>query len=466
MKLDLWIKNGLVYRTEEDFQLANIGIKDGKIHIISELHTQFEAERVIDAEGLYVLPGMIDAHVHFREPAKDPASTETFFTGTRAAAAGGITSIIEMPNSFPCTYNTELLINRKEILKTEALIDYGLYGAAGSDHLDDIIPLADEGISAYKTFMHKAPAGREQEFEGFTMTRDRDLYEGFKQISQTGLPLALHAEHEELLSYFSEFAERTFVEGDYNKHLLARNTLVETSAINRVVFFAEQLQVPVICCHVSSPEALKIIKRAKQDGIRIYAEMCPHYLIFDDSYLEKIGPYGKCNPPLRSPQQIEALWSYIEDGTIDYVSSDHSPFPKALKELGYANILKSPAGFPGTELTLPLMLDQVSKGKLSLHKLVELMSVNPAKTFGMFPNKGTLGIGTDADITIVDMRAQRTVNIHELYTVARETALLYEGLELQGLPTHTIVRGKVVAEQGKVDDKAKGWGQFIPRTQP
>ncbi|MDF2962931.1 MAG: Dihydroorotase and related cyclic amidohydrolase [Paenibacillus sp.] len=466
MKLDLWIKNGLVYRPEEYFQLANVGIKDGKIHIISEPHIEFEAERVIDAEGLHVLPGMIDAHVHFREPAKNPADTESFFTGTRAAAAGGITSIVEMPNSFPCTYNTDLLIKRKEILRTEALIDYGLYGAAGSDHLEDIIPLADEGISAYKTFMHRAPAGREAEFEGFTMTGDRDLYEGFKQISQTGLPLALHAEHEELLSYFSEYAGHFFAEEDPTKHLVARNTLVETSAINRVVFFAGQLQVPVICCHVSSPEALEIIKRAKQDGIRVYAEMCPHYLIFDDSYLEKLGPYGKCNPPLRSTSQIKALWSYIEDGTIDYISSDHSPFPKALKDLGYTNIFKSPAGFPGTELTLPLMLDQVNKGKLSLHKLVELMSVNPAKTFGMYPDKGTLGIGTDADITIVDMNAQRTVNIQELYTVAKESALLYEGLELQGQPAYTVVRGKVVAERGLSDDTAKGWGRFIPRAKP
>jgi dihydropyrimidinase/allantoinase len=347
------------------------------------------------------------------------------------------------------------------MLRTEALIDYGLYGAAGSDHLEDIVPLSYEGISAYKTFMHSAPAGREPEFEGFTMTTDLDLYEGLRQISKTGLPLAIHAEHDELLSYFTEYAESHFAEGDYAKHLMARNTLVETSAIQRVVFFAGQLQVPVICCHVSSPEALEIIKRAKQDGIRIYAEMCPHYLLFDDSYLEKLGPYGKCNPPLRSLEQIETLWTYIEDGTVDYLSSDHSPFPKSAKDLGYVNILKSPAGFPGTELTLPLMLNQVNKGKLSLQKLVELMSVNPAKTFRMYPDKGTLGIGTDADITIVDMNAKRTVDIRELYTTARESALLYDGLELQGLPAYTIVRGKVVAERGIVDDTAKGWGKFI-----
>lgn len=460
---DLWIKNGYIYQSEEHFRLGNVGIKNGMIHIISEPDAAFEAELVIDAQGLYVLPGMIDAHVHFREPAKDPAGTENFFTGTRAAAAGGITSIIEMPNSYPCTYSTDILKKRKEILGTQAVIDYALYGAAGSDHFNEIEPLANEGISAYKTFMHRAPAGREQEFEGITMTSDRDLYEGLRRIAQTGLPFALHAEHDELLSYFSEYAEHFFEEADYNKHLVARNTLVETSAINRVIFFAGQLQVPVICCHVSSPEALKMIKRAKEEGIRVYAEVCPHYLIFDDSYVKKLGPYGKCNPPLRSAQQIEAMWSYIEDGTIDYISSDHSPFPKALKDLGLTNIFKSPAGFPGTELMLPLMLDLVNKGKLTLHKVVELMSVNPAKIFGMYPNKGTLEVGTDADITIVDMNAQRTVNIQELYTVARESALLYEGLELRGLPAYTIVRGKVVAERGCSDNTARGWGRFIPR---
>lgn len=461
MEFDLWIKNGYVYQNEGKFRLGNVGIKNGKISIISDSSFVFEAERVIDAQGLYILPGMIDSHVHFREPAKNPDETENFFTGTRAAAVGGITSVIEMPNSFPCTYNTNLLIKRKEILRTEALIDYGLYGAAGSDHLEDIVPLSDEGISAYKTFMHRAPTGRESEFEGFTMTTDRELYEGLKQISQTGLPLAVHAEHEELLGYFSEYAEHHLAEGDYTKHRVARNTLVETSAINRVVFLAEHLQVPVICCHVSSPEALQIIKRAKQNGIRIYAEMCPHYLLFDESYLEHFGPYGKCNPPLRSTKQVEELWSYIEDGTIDYISSDHSPFPKAVKDLGYTNILKSPAGFPGTELTLSLMLDQVNKGKLSLQKVVELMSVNPAKTFRMYPDKGSLEISTDADITIVDMNAKRTVNIHELYTKAKESALLYDGLELQGLPVYTIVRGRIVAERGNADDSAKGWGRFI-----
>ncbi len=461
MKMDLLIKNGYVYQHSDDFKVMNIGIKDEKIHFISKTHMEIEADHVINATGLYVLPGMIDSHVHFREPAKNPNDTETFFSGTRAAAAGGITTVLEMPNSYPCTYSTTLLNNRKNVLKDQALIDYALYGAAGSDHIDNIIPLASEGIVAYKTFMHRAPKGREAEFEGFTMTSDRELYEGMSEIRHTGLPLAIHAEHNELISYFTEYVERNFPEGDFNNHNITRNTIVETSAIHRVVYMAGEFNVPVICCHVSSPEGLHIIKKAKQDGLRIYAEMCPHYLMFDESYLHKLGPFGKCNPPLRSQKQVEVLWSYIEDGTIDYISSDHSPFPKSMKEIGYTNILKSPAGFPGTEMLLPLMLDQVNKQKLTLQKLVELMSVNPAKVFNLYPNKGSLEIGTDADITIVDMNAKRTVDINELYTTAKESALLYEGLALHGLPAYTVVRGKVVAERGIVDEPAKGWGRLI-----
>jgi len=460
MKLDLLLKNGHVYLANGSFEIRTVGIKDGKIHLLAEGHADFEAERVIDAEGLHILPGVIDSHVHFREPAKHPSDTENFFTGTRAAASGGITTVIEMPNSFPCTYNTELLNNRKQILSDKAVIDYGLYGAAGSDHLDDIVPLAEGGIAAYKTFMHSAPAGREDEFEGFTMTGDKDLYAGFLNVKKTGLPIAIHAENNELMTYFTELARQLYEPSDVRTHMLARNVTVETSAMQRVIYFAGELDVPVICCHVSSPEALRIIKRAKKEGVRIFAEMCPHYLIFDESYLHKLGPFGKCNPPLRSRDQVDELWSYIADGTIDYISSDHSPFPKSSKEIGYEQILKSPAGFPGTEMILPLMLDQVNRNKLTLGRLTELMSVNPAKVFGLAPNKGTLEIGTDADITIVDMNARKKVDIREMLTVARESALLFDGLELQGWPAYTLVRGRVVAERGNVDDTAKGWGRL------
>ncbi|MCM3714430.1 dihydroorotase [Alkalihalobacillus oceani] len=456
--MDLLIRNGYVYQQNGEFKRNDLAIKDGKIVSISSTNSALTSKAYIDATGLYVLPGIIDSHVHFKEPAKHPESTENFFSGTSASAAGGVTTIIEMPNSYPCTYNKELLTRRRDIIQDQAVVDYALYGAAGNDHYAEIVPLGKEGIVAYKTFMHSAPKGREDEYEGFTMTTDADLIQGFSEISKTGLPLAVHAENDELITFFTQ---QVTDPADFKSHLHVRNLVVETSAIHKLLYFAKQFNVPLIICHVSSPEALALIKTAKEQGVRVYAETCPHYLIYDESYVEKLGPHGKCNPPLRSTEQVNKMWDFIRDGTIDYISSDHSPAFKADKEKWIGNILRSPAGFPGAELVLPLMLHQVAKGRLSLARVVQLLSENPAKAFDLYPQKGSLQAGTDADITIVDLEAKKKIDSSQMITRARDAAILFDGLEIRGLPIYTIVRGHLVAKNGEIQPDVKGWGKWI-----
>jgi allantoinase len=455
--MDLIIKNGKVVDKDNNLLLKTIAIKNGKIAGIYDPNEQVEGEKYIDATGLTILPGAIDSHVHFKEPAKDPDNNENFYTGTMAAASGGITSVMEMPNSFPCTYNKELLVNRKNILKNRSFIDYGLYGATGRRHFHEIEELAEEGIIAFKSFMHEPPSGREDDFEGFTMTSESDMYQAFDEIRKTGKPIALHGEDSNLLNYFIDKVQLDRKENTYEDHITSRPVVVEVVAIQKVILFSKLFDVPVICVHVSSPEALELIRKAKEDGLKVYAETCPHYLLFDDDLIRTYGSFAKCNPPLRDRERVEKMWSYVNDGTVDIISSDHSPHIR--KPVN--DILKAPGGFPGTELLLPLMLDQVNKDKLTLRRLIEMISINPAKIFKLYPRKGSIEPGTDADLTIVDMNVEKTVDSSNLLSFAASSGKIYDGLKVKGWPEFTIVRGQIISQKGVVDKECEGKGCLV-----
>lgn len=457
--MDLIIKNGQIVDEKDNILIKSIGIKNGKICGLYEPTEEIMGENVIDASSLTILPGSIDSHVHFKEPAKEPDKTENFYTGTKAAASGGITSVMEMPNSFPCTYNRELLKKRQEVLKNRAFIDYGLYGATGRGQFHEIEDLAKEGIVSFKSFMHGAPEGLEADFEGYTMISESDLFQGFEKIKKTGKPVALHGEDNDLLNYMVSKIKKERSENRYQDHIDTRTVLVEITAIHKAILFSKWFDVPIICCHVSSPEALEIIKKAKKEGVKVYAETCPHYLIFDEELIRIHGPFAKCNPPIRDRESVERMWAYVEDGTVDIISSDHSPHSEERKMVD--DILNAPGGFPGTELLLPLMLDQVNKKKLTLHRLIEMISITPAKIFSIYPQKGSLRVGTDADLTIVDLNTEKTVKIENLLSSTASSGKIYDGLTLKGWPEYTIVRGQIVAQKGIVDEKFMGKGQLI-----
>lgn len=455
--LDLAIINGLAY-VEGGFRKADIGIKAGKIVMVAEPGCLPEAVRTIDAVGKHVIPGGVDTHVHYRDPGH--AERETFQVGTRAAAAGGCTTFFEHPISIPPQYNAEILHSRVDLCKKGSCVDFAFFGAAGGEFPEEIEPLSHEGVIAYKTFLHEAPEGRDQEFKGLTSSNNAQLFRALQEVAKTGLTLAAHAEDNELVS---GNIKRLRAEGrvDYMAHCESRPPITEIEAIAKMLRFGEETGCPIELVHVSTCGAMELARQAKMKGQKVLVETCPHYLLLDDSYIKQYGPYAKCNPALRNKEEAEGLWRYIEDGTVDFIGSDHSPFLVSEKETGKEDIFKAPAGFPGIDLRLPLMVTEAKKGRLSLEKVVELLCVNPAKLFHIFPQKGTLSAGADGDVVIMDLSQEVICRAADSYSQAKGISKVYEGWKLGCSIDCTVVRGRVVYENGVVDESAAGWGEFV-----
>lgn len=455
--LDLVLKNGNVY-VEGSFKETAVGVKDGKIVVISDEAYMPEAEKVIDIKGQYVIPGTIDTHVHFRDPGR--SERETFYTGSLAAAAGGVTTVMEHPISMPPQYNKEILDNRIKVADCQCIVDYCFYGAAGAEFPEEITKLAKEGIVAYKTFLHAAPEGRDKEFIGLTMANDAELITGLTEVAKTGLICATHAENNDMIS---ANIKRLRKEGKVSgrDHALSRPPISEIESVEKMIRLARETGATIEFAHISTPEAMELIKKAKYDGQEVYLETCPHYLFLDEDDLEKYGTFAKCNPPLRKRELVEGLWKYIQDGSVDFIGSDHSPFLLSEKETGYEDIFKAPAGFPGIDLRLPLMLDAAADGKVTIERVVELLVTNPAKIFKLFPQKGAIRVGSDADFVVFNMDETTVVDKNKCYSKAKDIAIPYDGRELKCKLDYTIVRGRVLMEHGIVDESAKAYGQLV-----
>ena len=455
--LDLAVVNGLVF-VEGGFRKADVGIQDGKFALVGAPGSLPEAKRTIDATGKYVLPGGIDTHVHYRDPGH--AERETFQVGTRAAAAGGCTTFFEHPISIPPQYNAEILHNRLDLCKKGSCVDYCFYGAAGGEFPEEIVPLSKEGVVAYKTFLHQAPEGRDAEFKGLTSANNAELMRALEEVKKTGLPLAAHAEDNELVT---GNIKRLRAEGRTYPlaHCESRPPIVEVEAIAKMLRFGKETGCPVELVHVSTCGAMELAKKAKQEGQTVYVETCPHYLLLDESYVEKYGAYAKCNPALRKKEEIDKLWDYVNDGTVDFIGSDHSPYLVSEKEKSPDDIFVAPSGFPGIDLRLPLMLTEAKKGRVSMERVVELLCVNPAKCFNIFPQKGTISAGADGDLVIVDMNKEYEFDAKNSYSQARDIMKVFQGWKLGCSVDYTVVRGRVVVENGVVDESAAGWGEFV-----
>jgi dihydropyrimidinase/allantoinase len=459
--LDLILKNGNVY-VEGSFKETVVGVKDGKIVVISDEAWMPEAGKVIDLKGQYVIPGTIDTHVHFRDPGR--SERETFYTGSLAAAAGGVTTVMEHPISMPPQYNKEILDNRIQVADCQCIVDYCFYGAAGAEFPEEITKLAKEGIVAYKTFLHAAPEGRDKEFVGLTMANDAELLTGLSEVAKTGLICATHAENNDMIaSNIKRLRKEGKVSG--RDHALSRPPISEIESVEKLIRIARETGAKIEFAHISTPEAMELIKKAKYDGQEVYLETCPHYLFLDEDDLEKYGTFAKCNPPLRKKELVEGLWKYIQDGSVDFIGSDHSPFLLSEKETGYEDIFKAPAGFPGIDLRLPLMLDAAAEGKVTMERVVELLVTNPAKIFKLFPQKGTIRVGSDADFVVFNMDEKTVVDKNKCYSKAKDIAIPYDGRELKCKLSYTIVRGRVLMENGIVDESAKAYGQLIKPAQ-
>ncbi len=451
---DLVIRGGEIL-TSSGITEADIGISDGKIAAINKSDHIF-ASRSFSADGKLILPGLLDSHVHFRDPGL--THKEDFETGTKGAAAGGVTAIFDMPTTLPVVTTEKLFLEKIEAVKGKAFVDYGLFGAAAMNNLGDISKLADAGAIAFKTYTVSPPRGREKEYEGSFVTNSGQLLQVMREVKKTRLVHCIHAEEDSTVSCLTD---EMIQEGrkDPMAHFDSRPNFTEAEAVCDAVAISKAIDCRVHIVHASTEEATDIIRNAKRHSVKLTAETCPHYLYFSKEILEQKGPYAKYNPPARSAEDKKSLLEGIGDGTIDMVATDHAPHTKDEKEKGHEDIFKAPPGTPGVETRLPLLFTLASKGLLSLMRIPELASTAVARSFGLYPAKGMIAVGSDADLVIVDHKREWTIKAADLQTKAWET-VIYDGMAVKGKAECTIVRGQVAFEEG-TGFRKPGTGKLI-----
>lgn len=431
MKYDLVIKNGIIVR-EEELTKADVGIKNGKIVEIDIFINQSEANHTIEADGLYLFPGVIDSHVHFNEPGR--SEWEGLATGSKSLAAGGATVFFDMPlNSHPPTTTEEAFHQKNEIAKEKSIIDYRLWGGVVPGNLDELEKLARCGVIGFKAFMSNSG------IEDFQSADDRTLLLAMKKIGALHSILAVHAESDTI----TEFLGKEINSQTENIGLAfsnARPIYSEIEAVQRIIAYADATKCKVHIVHISSAQVLKPIVEAKQRGIDISVETCPHYLSLTVDDLEKLGAVAKCAPPLRSKQEVDNLWEAIAKDEIDVIGSDHSPSLPSMKN---GNLLEAWGGISGCQTSLSVLLEEgYWQRGIPLETIAKITSINPAKRFGLYPNKGSISVGSDADIAIVDINEKFTLKQEDLFYKNKLSP--YIGKTFRGRGKVTISRGNVV----------------------
>jgi allantoinase len=456
MIVDTLIVNGDVV-TETRTEPLDIAISGGKIVALVARGTPIEARDVIDASGKLVIPGAVDIHFHCRAPAYPERGD--FATETRAAAAGGVTTIFEMPISKPCCATGDIFRSRKALGQRDAYVNFALYGAPGLLDRDEIADMVNEGAIAFKIFMTGAPAGRNDEFEGLCLPNVPELFQAMKLVAETGLVCTVHAENDQLLEWHTAQL-RAAGRNDIFTHNESRPPYVEALAVATLLTLNEEAGMNLHIAHTTSKATLDVFRRFKRTGSTATAETCPHYLLFTEHDLERVGPYAKINPPLRQKEDQDALWEGLADGSLIAVTTDHSPFTVEEKERARTDIWRTPPGSPGVEELVLMMMDAAFKGRLTIEKAVQLMATNGAKRFGIYPNKGVIAVDADADLVIYDPNTTTTIHPDMLFSKAKDSDKLYEGMTFRGKVLRTLVNGRTVFNEGKITGEA-GWGQFV-----
>lgn len=453
MNYDLVIKNGLVIK-ESGEEKTDIAIRDGKIVGFGQ---DLEGVEVIDATGLIVSPGMVDAHVHITDPGGGYRDEwEGYITGTSASAKGGVTTLIEMPlNQLPATVDVESLTKKFEAGQGRLKVDVASFGGLipQSIEIDSIQKLHEEGVVAYKCFM--ATCGDRTIEDDFLNVDDYSLYEGMRQIAKTGKVLAIHAENAVLTDRFSEIA---YAKGEslMSQYVATRPVFTEVEAIRRALFFAKETECRIHICHVSCPEGVEEVTKARNEGLDVTCETCPHYLYFDTSELDKLGTIAKCSPPIRDKENQNGLWEKILTGEIDFVASDHSPCTVDLKIK--ENAFEAWGGISCLQNNVDLLYDEcVQKRGLTLRRFAEIISTNPAKRFGLV-NKGSISLGNDADLVFIKPNSPYKLEKDQLEYKNKISP--YIGREIGAQVVQTILRGKTI--YSKMDGVTRKFlGEFI-----
>lgn len=458
MKYDLIIKNGTVVTCGDTYS-ADIGIVDGKIVELSESLDISDSKNVYDASGKFLLPGAIDVHTHLDMPFGGTFSSDDFETGTKAAAIGGTTSIIDYAVQPKNTTLFETIDIWNKKAEDKAVIDYGFHLAVTK--LDDtarkeLPELLKNGFPSFKVFMV---------YDGMRLT-DKELLEILQIAKDNDGLVCVHAENYDTINFnIAKLLSEGKTEPYY--HAVSRPQKCEAEATNRAVKLAEMVDAPIYIVHASNREAADVIARSRHEGFKTMGETCTQYLLLNmEQYKEPNfgGAKYVMSPPLRDASNNALLWESLRDNSLQTIATDHCPFFMEQKKMGIDDFTKIPNGAPGIEARLSLIHHfGVNKGNISMDRFVELVSTNPAKIFGMYPKKGTIAVGSDADIVVFDRDKEVTISVDMLHENVDYTP--FEGMKIKGYPVATFSRGDLIAKDGKYIGET-GRGELLRRSHP
>ena len=447
MKADLAIINGLLVDSKSIYP-GVLSIREGKIVGITQ-SLENHPQEVIDAKGLYILPGAIDGHVHMMDPGY--TDREDFTTGTRAAARGGVTTVIDHHRTIPQVFGAKELSEKREYLKTRSIVDFGLLGGLSLTNLENLKGLWEAGALGFKGFtceLHEADA-----------LGIGNLIEILEEIRKFNGIALFHCEDDSLLK---KTEERLRKQGRKDPLSVSewRSPEAEELAVRTLIYAAKKTGARVAVAHTSLPSIVLEQAAARAQGVPIYTETCAQYLYLTEEDLKAKGPFVKFTPPPRKKEDVEKMGWCLAQGLIDMVNSDHCPYPREEKEAGLEDIWRAPFGIPGVETVIAILLDGVANGKWTLSRVTEVRSEKPAIIYGLVGQKGFLRVGNDADLIFVDMKRKRCLDNGQILSKCGWTP--YHGKEMAGDVVLTMVRGKVVMREGKVIGEP-GWGRFVTR---
>jgi allantoinase len=429
---------------------ADLLIEGECVASIADPGSSDSADEVIDATGLIVMPGAIDPHAHFEDPGH--TEREDFTTGTMAAAAGGITTVIEHPLTYPPVTTAALYREKREMAKEKVVVDFGLWGALTAPSLPEIREQWREGAMGFKAFMpFSEPA--------YPHVTDAEFLAGMHEVAAVEGLVLVHAENDSLLQ---AGLARMQNEGrrDPMAHHESRPPFIEEEAVHRALFLAAHAGVRIQIVHVSSPVSAKFVRQAKDEGRPASMEICPHHLLLDLDDLVRLGPYGRCAPALRDRPLVEELWHFVLDGTADSLVSDHCAYTLEEKEPGWEDIFAAPLGCQVMQETVPLVLDEAFHRRgMRLDAFVRFASTNAARIVGLYPRKGSLLPGADADVVLVDLDAEWTVDA-KAQQFSKNPWSPFEGRKARAKIVRTLVRGESVYAEGEILAES-GFGRFL-----
>lgn len=455
--LDLKIVGGTIY-SPQGLETADIGVRGERIVSIAlpgELPVACER---LDARGKVVIPGVIDLHTHLREPGYE--HKEDFTSATKAAAAGGITLCVGMPNVKPTPNTAQRYRELKELMKPKICVDAAHWCGPPLD-LKTLPDILDAGAVGVKVFQIKDTKRGYPHIPELGVTNDGHLLEIFRAVAEAKATLLVHPHNQDLMehierTYFWEKGKTSPL--DYAQAFRMFDNLVVDSAVHDLLLMSEVTGARLLVLHVDSKRVIRWIREAKAQGRELYAEVNPRAIRFKAADLEKWGPYAL---GIWTPVEFQPLiWEGLRDGTLDIIGTDHAPHTREEKEPGWTDMWKAAGGAPELEHCLPMLLDNVNRGNITLETLVRICCENPARILGFYPRKGAIQIGSDADLVICDMSLTKTITGEGLYTKSGWTS--YEGSTYQGFPVATIARGKVAMKDGVVLAQP-GDGRFLER---